>query len=61
MESPTGVVATASETLYVSDDGNERIENWTGLTARVTKYAYDGNGNVESMTDPNGDKTKYSL
>jgi RHS repeat-associated protein len=60
MESPTGVVATAGETLYVSDHNNERIENWTGLTARVTKYAYDANGNLESMTNPNGDKTKYS-
>jgi RHS repeat-associated protein len=60
MESPTGVVATTGETLYVSDHNNERIENWTGLTARVTKYAYDADGNLESMTNPNGDKTKYT-
>jgi RHS repeat-associated protein len=60
MESPTGVVATASETLYVSDHNNERIDNWTGLTAKITKYAYDINGNLESMTNPNGDKAKYS-
>jgi RHS repeat-associated protein len=60
MEAPTGVVATTGETLYVSDHNNERIENWTGLTARITKYAYDADGNIESMTNPNGDKTKYS-
>ncbi|HEX4114354.1 MAG TPA: RHS repeat-associated core domain-containing protein [Solirubrobacteraceae bacterium] len=60
MESPTGVVAATGETLYVSDHNNERIENWTGLTARITKYAYDADGNLESMTDPNGNKTKYS-
>jgi RHS repeat-associated protein len=60
MESPTGVVATANETLYVSDHNNERIENWTGLTARVTKYTYDADGSLESTTDPNGNKTKYS-
>jgi RHS repeat-associated protein len=60
MELPTGVVATASETLYVSDHLNKRVQNWTGLTPRVTKYAYDANGNVESLTDPNGNKTKYT-
>jgi RHS repeat-associated protein len=60
LESPTGVVATTGETLYLSDHNNERIENWTGLTARVTKYAYDADGNLESMTNPNGNKTKYS-
>jgi RHS repeat-associated protein len=60
IESPTGVVATTGETLYVSDHNNERIENWTGLTARITKYAYDADGNLESMTNPNGNKTKYS-
>ncbi|HEX4115159.1 MAG TPA: RHS repeat-associated core domain-containing protein [Solirubrobacteraceae bacterium] len=60
MELPTGVVATTGETLYVSDHNNERIENWTGLTARITKYAYDADGNLESMTNPNGYKTKYS-
>ncbi len=59
MESPTGVVATASETLCVSDHTNERIENWTGFTARVTKYAYDADGNLESKTDPDGNVTKY--
>jgi RHS repeat-associated protein len=60
MESPTGIVATASETLYISDHNNERIDNWTGLTARITKYLYDADGNLESMTDPNGGTTKYS-
>jgi RHS repeat-associated protein len=60
MESPTGVVATTGETLYVSDHDNERIENWTGLTARVTKYTYDANGNLESMTNQAGTKTKYT-
>ena len=60
MELPTGVVATASETLYVSDHNNKRVDNWTGLASRVTKYTYDGNGNLETRTDPNGDRTTYT-
>jgi RHS repeat-associated protein len=60
MELPTGLVANTSETLYVSDHGNRRVDNWTGLTARITKYAYDAAGNLEARTDPNANKTKYT-
>jgi RHS repeat-associated protein len=60
MELPTGVVAGASEVVYVSDHTYRRVENWTGLTSRATKYAYDANGNLETKTDPNGNKTKYT-
>jgi RHS repeat-associated protein len=60
MELPTGVVATTSEALYVSDHGNERVQDWTGPSPRTTKYAYDADGNPESVTDPNGNKTKYT-
>jgi RHS repeat-associated protein len=60
MELPTGIVANASETLYVSDHGNRRVDNWTGLTSRTTKYTYDVTGNIETRTDPNGNKTKYT-
>jgi RHS repeat-associated protein len=59
MELPTGVVANAGETLYVSDHANKRVENWTGLTSRITKYTYDAAGNLEMLTDPSGHKTKY--
>ena len=60
MELPTGVVANSSETLYVSDHNNKRVDVWAGLSSRATKYAYDANGNLETRTDPSGNKTKYT-
>jgi len=60
MELPTGVAANTSEAVYVSDHGNERVQEWTGVSSRVTQYAYDANGNLESTIDPNGHKTAYT-
>jgi RHS repeat-associated protein len=60
MELPTGVVANTSEAVYISDHGNERVQQWTAPSPRTTKYAYDANGNTENVTDPNENKTKYT-
>jgi RHS repeat-associated protein len=57
---PRGIAINTSGEIYVADTGNQRIEELKSSPPRVTKYTYDGNGNLETQTDPNGNKTKYT-
>jgi RHS repeat-associated protein len=59
-ENLKGVVVSSSGALYTTDAGNDRAEEWTAPAPRITKYTYDAAGNLETATDPNGNKTKYT-
>ena len=56
---PKGITVNASGSVYIVDAGNTRVEQWT-VSPRITKDTYDGNGNLETVTDPDGNKTKYT-
>jgi RHS repeat-associated protein len=60
LNEPIGVAVNSLGAVYVVDTGNDRVADWTLTTPRVTKYTYDGDGNVESITDPNGHTAKYT-
>ena len=57
---PKGAAVGASSIVYVADTNNNRMEQWTGASPRVTNYTYDANGNLETQTDPNGSTTTYT-
>jgi RHS repeat-associated protein len=56
---PFGIAFAASGAAYIADIKNNRVEEWAPIAA-VTEYKYDGDGNVEQVTDPNRNKTKYT-
>ena len=56
---PFGIAFAASGAVYIADIKNNRVEEWASIAA-VTEYKYDGDGNVEQVTDPNGHTTKYT-
>jgi YD repeat-containing protein len=60
LNGPKGIAISATGGIYVVDAGNERIDEWVGPSPRVTKYAHDGDGNVETITDVNTHKTRYT-
>ncbi len=57
--SPRGIAVAPSGPILVADTGNSRVQVWAAPT-RITKYAYDGDGNLATMTDPNGHTTTYT-
>jgi RHS repeat-associated protein len=59
-ENLKGVLVSPAGVVYTTDAGNDRAEQWAAPAARVTKYTYDAAGNLETATDPNGNKTKYT-
>jgi RHS repeat-associated protein len=59
-ENMKGVVVTSSGTVYTTDTGSDRVEEWTAPSPRVTKYTYDGAGNLETQTNPDGNETTYT-
>jgi len=56
------VVVKATNSAGSAESASAATDLLTEVTAqtRVTEYAYDGDGNVESITDANGHKTKYT-
>ena len=56
---PFGMAFAASGAVYIADIKNSRVEEWAPIAA-VTEYKYDGDGNIEQVTDPNGHTTKYT-
>ncbi len=52
------VVVTATNSAGSAEATSPTSERAQG--ARTTEYAYDANGNVETIIDPNGNKTKYT-
>ncbi len=58
-ESLKSVAISATGTVYTADAGNERVEQWVGVSGAMTSYTYDANGNLETQTDPNGHTTTY--
>ncbi len=47
-------------TAKIERDAQERPTTTSDALGHTEKYAYDGNGNLESLTDGNGHKTSYT-
>jgi RHS repeat-associated protein len=54
----TGLAMSADGSLWLSEQRYGRVEHWEAFASK-TAYTYDANGNLETVTNPDGHTTKY--